>query len=132
MNIQLSLLSALGALLFSFSSIKNTDLTDISKPYLGEYPCKIAKLGSEDYLSQFSELVLELKLNGEYELRYKLKNGMRGKDTGKYTYDKQKETLRITKGGKEEWKRDIPIKNGTISIAITLGEKLLYLQFQQK
>lgn len=131
MKIQSALLSALGAMLFSFSGKYDT-LKDIAKPYLGEYECKIATLSGEDYLEQFRTLVLELKSENEYELRYQLKNGYKGKDGGKYTYDAERQTLRLSKGEKGEWKRDIPLQNGKISLSITVGEKILYLQFEQK
>ena len=131
MKIQSALLSTMGALLFTFAGKYDT-LKDIAKPYLGEYQCKIATLGNEDYLQQFRTLVLELKSENEYELRYHLQNGYKGKDTGKYAYDPAKQTVRLSKGEKGEWKRDIPLKNGTISLTIPLGEKLLYLQFEQK
>lgn len=132
MKLKSGIVCALGALLLSFSSMPNGSLTDIAKPYLGEYECKIATLGNKDYLDEFRSLVLELKSEGEYELRYHLKNGYKGKETGAYSYDKDTGILRLSSDGKEDWKRDIPLKNGKILVTVPIGIEILHLQFEQK
>lgn len=129
---KLSIVSALSALLLSFSSLKSGSLTDIAKPYLGEYRCEMATLGSNNCLEQFKDVILELKDENTYEIRYQLKNGYKGAEEGKYVYDKEKQTLTLTLGKVEQWKREVPIKNGKIYISVPLGDTLLYLRFIQK
>ena len=132
MKVKSSIISTLCALLFSFASIKNSSVTDIAKPHLGEYHCETATLGNKDCLGNFKDIILELKNENTYELRYQLKNGYKGKEEGEYTFDKEKQTLTLTLGEKEQWKREVPIKNGKIYVSVPLGDTLLYLRFTQK
>lgn len=129
---KLAILSSLGGLLFSFASLKSGSITDIAKPYLGEYRCEMATLGSKDCLENFKDVVLELKDESKYELRYQLKNGYKGAEEGEYTYDKEKQTLTLTLGKAGQWKREVPLKGGKIYISVPLGNTLLYLRFIQK
>ncbi len=83
-------------------------------------------------MTEFRSICLDLKAEGEYELRYRLKNGDKGKDTGKYEYDQEKQTLRLTQGKIGEWKRDIPLQKGNIMLTCPLGNQILYIQFTHK
>ena len=132
MKLQSGILSTLGALLFSLGALKSGSITDIAKPYLGEYRCETATLGGNDCLGNFKDIVLELKDETSYQLRYQLKNGYKGAEEGTYVYDKEKQILTLSLGKNGQWKREVPIKNGKICISVTLGDTLLYLCFTQK
>lgn len=132
MKIKSGIVATLGALLFSFATLKSGSLTDVAKPHLGEYECKTITLGGKDRLDDFRDVVFELKQDGEFELRYQMKNGYKGKQAGSYVYDKQKETLTLTMGTDKEWKREFPLKKGEIHLSIPLGNEILYIRFVQK
>ena len=48
------ILGALLSCMTLFPSVKDSTLKDITKPYIGEYECKSARLGDKDYLEDFS------------------------------------------------------------------------------
>lgn len=127
-----SLLASLAALSFSFSSLKEGSLTDITKPYLGGYECKSARLGDKEYLDDFSYITLELKKDETFTLYYCPKTGKKGEETGSYRYDEKTETLTLSMGKNNELKRQIPIKDGEFCVTVPLGTKTLILQFEQK
>ncbi len=127
-----SLIAGLSALLLLFPNFKKGSLTEISKPYLGVYECQQAKLGEEEYLDKFSYIQLELFPKGKYVLRYAEKDGEKQEVKGKYRYDEKKEilTLYLTQGG--VFKRDFPLEKGKLTATVPLGNKTLFLQFEQK
>ena len=127
-----SLLAGFATLLLLFPNYKNGSLTEVSKPYLGEYECKEARLGEEELLGDFSYIRLELLPNGKYTLRYCEKEGKKQELKGKYRYDENRETLTLylMQGG--VFKREFPLKKGKITATVPLGDKTLVLQFEQK
>ena len=127
-----SLLAGITALLLTFSGLREGTLTDITKPYLGEYECKSATLGNEEYVDEFSYIILELKADETFVLRYKTKNKMKGEEKGEYSYDKEKETITLTLGEKSQFKREFSLKKGTICIEFPVGAKLFVMRFEQK
>ena len=132
MKIRSGLIATLGALLFSFATLKSGSIRDVNKVYLGEYQCETIMLGGEERLDEFRDMVLELRQDNQFELRYKLKNGYKGKQTGSFVYDDQKQTLMLTMGGNGEWKREFPIKKGRIHVSVPIGNEILYIRFTQK
>lgn len=114
-----------------FSGIKESKLSDISKPYLGEYECISAQLGSLDCLKQFSYARLELKGNEEFCLHYREKGGKKKECKGKYIYDKDKNEIEFIDES-EAFRRVFPLCNGILTISVPVGEKILVLQFEQK
>ena len=57
-----SLLAGFCTLMLLFSGWREGKLTDVTKPYLGEYECKQATLGEKDCLKKFDYIRLELKV----------------------------------------------------------------------
>ena len=114
-----------------FSGIKESKLSDISKPYLGEYECKSAQFGSLDCLKQFSYVRLELKGNGTFFLHYQEKGGKKKECKGSYVYDKEKNEIEFTDES-GTFRRSFPLSNGILTISLPIGEKILVLQFEQK
>ncbi len=119
-------------MLLTFSGLREGTLTDITKPYLGEYECKSATLGNEEYVDEFSYIILDLKADETFVLRYKTKNKMKGEEKGEYSYDKEKETITLTLGEKSQFKREFSLKKGRICIEFPVGAKLFVMRFEQK
>lgn len=118
------------SLLLLLPAVKHSPLTDITKPYLGEYECKQARLGETDYLQLFSYIKLELKKDGNYTLHYKEKAGKKKTVNGKYRYDAEKKALIFKEEGGVE--REFALTKGQLSVLVPLGEKTLFLIFEQK
>jgi hypothetical protein len=132
LKIKSSLLVGLCALCTIFPTAKNSTLPQITRPYLGDYECKLATLGSQDLLENFSFISLELKPNNTFVLSYKEKDGEKKEETGKYSYDHEKQELSIELGKNGLIKRKFPLKNGELMVDFRIGTKLLVLKFEQK
>ena len=132
MKLRSSLLAGAAALLFSFSALKQGELRDITKPYLGVYECTQASLSEEDILSRLDDLKLELKDKGQYVLYYKEKGAKTKKVTGKYRYNNQSETLTLCVKGSPFFRRSFPMRKGVLTVTVPYGQKTLRLQFEQK
>lgn len=113
-----------------FSNVKDKSLLDVTKPYLGEYGCKEAKLGNKDYLCKFEYVDLELKENKTFVLRYKTEDGKEESVKGEYRYDEEKQKLYMT--GKGGFKREFPLKNGELYITLPIGKETLRIIFSKK
>ena len=127
-----SICAGLISLLTLFPTAKTDGLTQITKPYLGEYECKIAQFCGKDALQDFSFIRLELKDDGVFVLRIAYRDGKTRKEEGKYSYDIEKEELCLSTGKNGELKRKFPLKKGVITIDISFVGKILYMQFIQK
>ena len=128
-----SALAGLISLLFLFpwlGWVKSSTLTDISKPHLGVYECKQARLGDTDILDRFSYIKLELE-EEDFTLYYQEKEGASKKETGKYRYDKEKQTLIMCADEFAFIKKEFPLQNGVLTVNIRIGEKTLCLVFEQ-
>lgn len=130
--IKSSLLAGVLTLFFLFPNLKSGKLTDITKPYLGEYECKQALLGEEDCLKRFDNIVLELKPKNEYALSYKEDGGKKRTVEGQYEYDDEKGILTLKSENGQCFKRSFPLKDGILYITLRIGEKTLSMQFEKK
>ena len=125
------ILTTLVSLVTIFPGGKDGTLKDITKPYLGEYECKSAQFGEKDCLEKFSYIRLELKEDGEFVLDYKEREGKKKQVEGKYSYDAEKGILKFTDqiGG---FKREFPLNDGNLTIALPIAGRNLVLLFEQK
>lgn len=112
-----------------FPNFKKGTLSDVTKPYLGEYECKQAQFGKSDCLKLFSYIRLELEKEGKFTLSYKEIGGKKKQIKGEYEYDGEKETLTFVYEGV---KREFPLKKGKLSVYLPVNEKNLLLIFEQK
>ena len=132
-KIKSSILSGIISLLLLFAPWwQSGKLTDITKPYLGEYECTQAYLGEEDCLEKFSYIILELKDKGDFTLSFCEKGDKKHTVKGKYQYDKEKEEITFLVKTPRRLKRSFPLQEGQISLIIPFGEKNLVLTFEQK
>lgn len=132
LKIKSSLLAGAGVLLFSFSSVKTGELTDITKPYLGVYDCTQAQFGEENLLDTFDDLKLELKGKGEYVLYYKESGKKAKRIKGKYRYDKDSESITLCLPNGPCIRRNFPLQKGVLTITVPYKNNTLHLQFEQK
>lgn len=132
MKLKSSLLAGIVTLLLLFPNFRTGSLTDITKPHLGVYECTEAKLGDADYLDRFSYIHLELKTENEFVLHYCQKSGEKRQESGKYSYDREKEKLTLIGGENGFFKREFPLKEGILTISVRIGEQTLSLKFEQK
>ncbi len=131
-KVKSSILVGLCTLCTSLPLAKKSTLPEISRPYLGEYECILATLGSEDLLSSYDYIKLELKPNGTLIISYQMENGEKGEETGEYSYDENKEELKVRLGKNGIIKRNFPLQNGEILAQVRIGLKMLTLKFEQK
>lgn len=106
-----------------------SSLRDLSRPYAGELKCAKLQLGNEDFLSEFEFVKLKLGYFGDFRLFYKTALGEEGEYTGAYRV-KEDETIEFSvNSGGEEKKFFFPYRNGTVTVALPMGEKLLLAEF---
>ncbi len=105
-------------------------LPDLSHPYAGEYTCKKLSLGGEDCLNRFEYIKLTLECGGDFELSYRDKEKRTGGYEGEYSVSSESEEITFSaKAGLRTVSRTFPMKNGTILIDLTFGQKLLHAEF---
>lgn len=119
------ILAGIAALVFFLPAT----LKEITKPYLGVYECKEAKLAGDDYLENFEKITLELKADGEFILLFQEKGGKERREKGKYTYDSERGVLTLIGGN---MKREFPLKEGVLRFQLPLGGRWLSVVFEQK
>ena len=127
-----SLCAGLVTLLAVFPSAKKDGLTDITKPYLGEYECESAQFCGRDLLEDFSFIRLELKDDGVFILRCAYRDGITRKEEGKYSYYSDKEELCLSMGKDGEFQRKFPLKKGVMHIDVAFAGRSLHMQFARK
>ncbi len=128
--IKSSFLAGLISLLFSLSSVKDSTLPDIVKPYLGEYECKNVTFDGVNYLNGYDYIRLELKDDENFILSYAPKSGDKKTVEGKYSYDKESQTICFQTG--EGIKRKFPLEKGKIKVSFPIAQKMLVITFEQK
>ena len=116
---------------FPWVGWKSSTLKDITKPYLGVYECREAKLDEKDYLQDFDYIRLELKSKNRFVLSYQAKGEKVKEEKGRYQYDKEEQTITFQADGMPFIKRKFPLKNGEVIITSLLGDKTLYIRFEQ-
>ena len=124
--------AALAALLFSCANVKDSSLTDVTKPYLGEYHCSSATLGEKEYVDDFSFITLELAKDNAFILRYATKTGIKGEQKGEYVYDKASESVTFSIDGKAPIKKSFPLKDGKLQIDFRVGSKMFNVKLERK
>ena len=126
-----SFVSGLASLLFSFLPLKNGDLKEITKPYTGEYECKLAQIGNTDLMDSFKKILLTLSPDGSFALDATDKCNKRRTEQGKYEYDLQNHEITfLWQNG--AYHRSFPVQNGEIFITVPLGAKTLRVVIEHK
>lgn len=129
-TIKSSILAGIATLISSCTNA--VSLPDITKPYLGEYECKIAQYNGEDYLEQFDFIRLTLSHDDDFTLAFRQKDGEIREEKGKYVYQAEKEEITLYAPKAQALKRTFPLKDGEITVTLRFGNQTLHMQFQQK
>ena len=127
-----SVLSGILSLFLFAPSFRASGLKEITKPYLGTYDCTEARLSETEYLSSFEYIRLELKPKGEFIIYCKKKGGKEFRENGNYKYDAKRNVITLIGGAGNILKREFPLSNGNLIVEVPLGEKNLFLKFEQK
>ena len=115
-----------------WNTVKTQPLTEITKPYLGTYECKLAQLNEKNLLEDFSYINLELKKENEYTIYAKPKQGNEKRVDGEYKYNKERQTITFYVDACSFIKKEFPMKQGEIHIVLRQGDKTLVMKFEQK
>ena len=127
-----SFLAGLCSLMLAFSSWREGKVTEITKPYLGEYECKQAILGEIDCLKKFDYIRLELSADNQFKLSYCETKGKKQTIKGTYEYEEESQSVCLKMGVGGIVHRKFPLRDGVLYITIPFKLKSLALQFEQK
>lgn len=109
---------------------KDSSLKDISRPYTGEYFCKKLTIGGEDALQNFRFITLDLKGDGEFELRYQTESGGEGSYGGQYRISEEQGEISFTANHLlRSVTRSFSYEKGKIEIRLNFGGRLYYAEF---
>ena len=134
LKIRSSILAMFAAFLFAFpwwNTVKSQPLSEITKPYLGTYECRLAQLNDKNLLDDFSYIRLELKTEKKYVLYAKTKEDKEKRVEGEYVYNKERETIIFYADTFSFIKKEFPMKQGEINICLQQGDKTLLMKFVQ-
>ncbi len=134
-RLKLSFIVGICLLLFIFPALvgwKSSSLKDITKLYLGTYECQEARLNEKDILHDFDYIRLELKKKGKCVLYYAPKEGAKKREEGNFTYDKKNKSITLQGDNFPFFKREFPLDKGELHITLPIGNRTLYLRFEQK
>lgn len=107
-----------------------SSLTEISRPYTGEYRCEKLLLGGKDELDRFEWVKLNLAYGGKFTLRYRGAEGNEGSYAGEYEVSPTGETITFSaKKGLRKLSQTFPVQKGAIVVDWTFGGKLLHAEF---
>lgn len=105
----------------------------ITKPYIAEYECVEAKLGTEDLLKRYDYIYITLANATEMEVSFKPKNGKRSTFKGSYSVDpKTRELTGETGIWGLKFKESVTVKNGEFTIEKNICYQPLYMKFKVK
>ena len=123
------LLAGVIALLSILPNSSKSELKDVTKPHLGFYECTEAKLDGRDFLSRLEKMDLELREDETFVLHYCKKGKKAQTEEGRYHYDREKGVVTLIG---DTMQREFPLKEGVLSITLTVGKDTFTLKFRQK
>ena len=128
----LTVFLCLALLLFPACGIDmNSSLKSLSMPYIAEYECVEARLGSENLLEKYEYFYITLVNKEELEISFKEKEGKRTLVKGTYSIDpKTRELTGETGVLGFQFKESVIVNNGEFVIEKNLGPFPLYMKFK--
>ncbi|MDE6867998.1 MAG: hypothetical protein K2J83_02505 [Clostridia bacterium] len=112
---------------------KAGSLKAMTRPYIAQYECISATLGSENLLDKFDYIEVNLADKKELEVIYKLKGGERKIVTTTYEFDTETRELSADIGiFGYRFKQCAKIENGKFTVTKAIGLKQLIMNFQLK
>ena len=119
-------------MLFPLSALRDGNLKEITKPYLGEYECQSATLGDTDLATYYKSIVLDLKKDGTFFLTITDKMGKKHAQSGKYAYDEQTGMLTFCDSANGGFKRECALDKGECCLTVPVGGKMVRIKFARK
>lgn len=112
---------------------KDGSLTEIARPYLGEYTCEAIYFNGENKTEDFDSFKLEVCSNGEMKLHIKAKNKKEKIVDLTYEYDDEKEEF-IVKSSFGVFKKEerVPYSDGKLTATLRFGGQQLTIIFSRK
>lgn len=105
-------------------------LSDISKPFVGEYACGRLLLNGEDVLPQYEYVKLSLDYDGSFGLSFCGVDGNEDEYHGGYRVLTNDEQIEFTfEEGLNRQRRVFPLKDGVIYIDLLFRNALLHAEF---
>ncbi|MBE5752571.1 MAG: hypothetical protein E7343_00695 [Clostridiales bacterium] len=124
------LVGALSLLLSANGWSKDGSLTEISRPYLGEYKCESLYFNGEDKLGDFEYFKLEIRSGGEMKLLFKEKDKKEKCVDLTYEYDETKKEFTVkSQFGVFKKEEKVPFENGKLTALLRLGGKQVVIKF---
>ncbi len=124
------LVGAFSLLLSANAWSKESSLTEISRPYLGEYRCESLYFNGEDKLGDFEYFKLEIRSGGEMKLLFKEKDKKDKCVDLTYEYDEgKKEFIVKSQFGVFKKEEKVPFENGKLTALLRLGGKQVLIKF---
>lgn len=134
---KLLLITFIAAMLAIFPACSTDDasgsLKTITNPYIAQYECVEAKLGTQDLLENFEYIRITFLDKSELEVSYKSKNGDRKATKGAYKVDPETRELSGEIGFLGyKFKETTKIENGQFTIKGTVFYMPLVMKFAMK
>ena len=103
-----------------------SSLTDLSRPYVGEYICEELRFGEEDLLGGFEYVRLTLGPDGDAPLTWRRAEG--GEGAVALQYEMREDSITFSKEGRMG-AYTFPVEQGAIVIMHNLGRRMLFARF---
>ena len=131
-KIRSSILVGLVSLALASGWTKNGTLTEISKPYLGEYACEVITFDGKDKLADFEYFKLEICSDGQMKLCFKEKGRKDKTVLLEYEYDEQKKEFTVkSQFGIFKKEEKVPYEDGRLTAFLKIGGKHLIAKFSK-
>lgn len=118
-------------LTLALNALALTGLKDLSRPYLGTYECKYARLGEADLLEELDYITFSLLPSNIFKIEFRDKNGVKGLYRGHYTFSEKDKTITINENifGKRVTKT-FSAEHGAIEVNLKFGDEALFIKFE--
>ena len=103
-----------------------SSLTELSRPYVGEYICEELRFGAEDLLGGFEYVRLPLGPDGAAQLPWRSAEG--GAGAVALQYEMREESITFSQEGRMG-AYTFPVEQGAIVIMHNLGRRMLFARF---
>lgn len=104
-----------------------SSLTELSRPYVGEYTCEELRLGEEDMLDRFEYVRLTLGPDGDAQLTWRTMEGGEGETL--LHYEMHEGSITLSKAGRMG-AYTFPVEQGAIVITHNIIGRMLYAKFR--
>lgn len=104
-------------------------LSELSRPYVGEYVCEKLLLSGEDMLPAFECVRLQLTYGGDAVLSWRTEEGGEGEYLLGYEADPERGMIIFFPPARGAAPRTFPLEKGSVRLGLSLGGRYLYAEF---